>query len=220
MSLIEPMNRYGDIIRAVAELTNLSVPPAGWRGVIFPAIDHLRASSAPGEMIEAAERISVALLQLDWAVHRSDVAKQENVRENLSMLCESWRSVFAPQSVDEALELGEFETISEVLERLNGVDTKNEPRHPVDIHGRYELGDGVEQDVTVNDLSIHGCCLFDRFGNLEPGGFVSLQIGSIGPVQAHVRWRRETNIGIEFSRPLDPSAFEHMRATIDGWSSP
>ena len=84
------------------------------------------------------------------------------------------------------------------------------------MEGRYRFGNGVEKNVTVNDLSIHGCCLIDRFSDLEPGGFISIEIGSIGPVQALVRWRRKDDIGIEFSRPLDAAALHHIWVAMDG----
>lgn len=79
---------------------------------------------------------------------------------------------------------------------------------------------GLWKDVIVNDLSIHGCRMFDRFSKLEQSDSVYIRIGSIGPIDAHVRWRRNNDIGIEFSRPLHPSVLDHMRTTMAGWSSP
>lgn len=100
------------------------------------------------------------------------------------------------------------------------METRHHSRYPVDIQGRYRIGNGIWKDVTVNDLSIHGCRMFDRFSKLERSDFVYIKIGSIGPIDAHVRWRRHNDIGIEFSGPLHPSVLEHMWTTMGGWSSP
>jgi hypothetical protein len=96
--------------------------------------------------------------------------------------------------------------------------TRQHPRHLIDIQGRYRIGNGINKDVIVNDISIRGCSMFDRFSNLEIGGFVSIRIGSIGPIEAFVRWRRKNEVGIEFSYPLHAAVLEHMLSTVDGWS--
>ena len=119
MSLVVSMNGYSQVCRVLDELSTPSVTPVGWRGPIYSAIDHLRASSAPAEQVELAERISVTLLQLDWAILKGDAAKQESVREQLSTLNEKWRSTSSVQAPDEVLELREVESINETLERLN-----------------------------------------------------------------------------------------------------
>ena len=100
------------------------------------------------------------------------------------------------------------------------METRHHSRYPVDIQGRYRIGNGIGKDVTVYDLSVRGCRMFDRFSKLGLSDFVYIKIGSIGPIDAHVRWRRHNEIGIEFSRPLHRSVLDHMRTTMDGWSSP
>ena len=92
---------------------------------------------------------------------------------------------------------------------------RKETRHPVDIEGRYRTGNGIAYDVIVNDLSQHGCRIFDRFSNLVIGKQISIRIGSIGPLFAEVRWREGQIVGIKFNEPLHPSVFNHMRYTID-----
>lgn len=120
MSMIEAIGRSDGTNSPLVELTMLPVPPAGWRGVIYSEIDHLQASSAPANKINVAERISVTLLQLEWAVQKGDEAKQDKARQQLSELRESWQSASAPQLQDDVLELREVESITEALERLNG----------------------------------------------------------------------------------------------------
>lgn len=116
MSLLETTDRYIGISGWLDELTSLSGPPAGWRGLIYSVIDHLRNSSAFDEQIDIAERISVTLLQLDWAIQRGDSEKQEKARQQLSTLSDSWHSAFALRSLDDVLELQEVEIIKEALE--------------------------------------------------------------------------------------------------------
>jgi hypothetical protein len=120
MSLIETMDGYSGVSSVLDKLTTSLVTPVGWRWEIYSAIDHLRASSAPEEQIDIAERISATLLKLDWAIQRGDGEKQEKARQQLSILGASWHSASAPQSLDEVLELREVETINQSLARLNG----------------------------------------------------------------------------------------------------
>lgn len=92
---------------------------------------------------------------------------------------------------------------------------RRDPRHPVDIEGRYRHGTGSARHVIVRDLSVNGCSMFDRFSNLEAGAELSVRIGSIGPIDAVVKWRSASVVGIEFVTPLHPSVLEHMRSTIE-----
>lgn len=98
------------------------------------------------------------------------------------------------------------------------MENRDDFRHEVKIEGRYRTGRGVARDVVVTDLSRTGCRFFDRFSNLSTDGYISIRIGSIGPIQARIRWRENSVVGLEFDDPIHPSVLEHMRFTIDGWS--
>ena len=98
------------------------------------------------------------------------------------------------------------------------MESRHETRHPIEIQGRYRTGNGIARDVAITDLSTHGCRIFDRFSKLVGSSFLTIRIGSIGPLEAHVRWVEKGVIGLEFVRPLHPSVLEHMRTTLDGWS--
>lgn len=89
-----------------------------------------------------------------------------------------------------------------------------EPRHDISIIGKLHTGMGV-RDVTILDLSEHGCRFHDRFCNLRPGMPISLRIGPVGPVRASVKWRRSEYVGIQFDSPLYPSVLEHIRNHFD-----
>jgi hypothetical protein len=95
------------------------------------------------------------------------------------------------------------------------METRKEKRHDVEIQGRYRSGIGMAKDVKVTDLSVHGCRVFDRFSNLQVGHQISIRIGSIGPLNAMVKWRERTVVGLRFLVPLHPSVLEHMRHTLD-----
>jgi hypothetical protein len=100
------------------------------------------------------------------------------------------------------------------------IDTRRNERHPVEIQGRYRTGSGQPRDVIVTDLSKSGCRIFDRFCNLDLGRFITLRIGSIGPIDAKVVWRKSDVAGLQFGNDIHPQVLEHMVYTVDGWSRP
>jgi hypothetical protein len=103
---------------------------------------------------------------------------------------------------------------------VHTMDLRQEQRHPVEIQGRYRTGSGIPRDVIVTDLSEHGCRIFDRFCNLGIGRFITIRVGSIGPLGARVMWRESNLAGLQFSEPLHPRVLEHVLHTIEGWSPP
>lgn len=96
-------------------------------------------------------------------------------------------------------------------------DKRENDRHLVQIQGRYRTGRGAARDVVVTDLSLTGCRIFDRFSSLSDGAYISIRIGSIGPIEARVRWREHGTVGLAFDNPIHPSVLEYMRTTIEGW---
>lgn len=76
----------------------------------------------------------------------------------------------------------------------------------------------MARDVEITDLSHHGCKFFDRFSNLIANAYLTIRIGSIGPIEARVRWREGGHVGIQFVHPLHPSVLDHMRFSRDGHS--
>ena len=86
-------------------------------------------------------------------------------------------------------------------------------RHPVEIQGRYRTGSGIAKDVIVKDLSLEGCSMFDRFCNLSEGAFLTIRIGSIGPIEAHVKWvEKGLEISDEATREPLQNELESYRA--------
>ncbi len=97
------------------------------------------------------------------------------------------------------------------------MQTRGEERYPKKLHGRYRTGNGLVRDVAVTDLSKRGCKFFDRFNRLQPGTYVSIRIGGLGPLDATVRWTKDHFVGLEFNRALHDAMLEHMRTEIEDW---
>lgn len=87
-------------------------------------------------------------------------------------------------------------------------------RHEISIVGRVRMGTGA-RDVTIQDLSEHGCKFHDRFSSLPVGTAVTVKIGRIGPIEAYVKWRRNEVVGVKFVTPLYPAVLDHIRAHFD-----
>lgn len=88
------------------------------------------------------------------------------------------------------------------------------PRHELTIIGRI-FTVGGSREVTIRDLSETGCQFFDPACQMASGARLTIKIGTIGPIEAGVRWRRDHNVGIEFTSALYPSVLEHIRAQFD-----
>lgn len=96
--------------------------------------------------------------------------------------------------------------------RRTDVVKRAEERHPVTIAGRL-YGGGGSREVTIYDLSTHGCRVRDP-SLTKPGSFVSIKLGQIGPVAAIVRWQRDAFIGLKFENALYPSVLDHIRTQV------
>ena len=84
-------------------------------------------------------------------------------------------------------------------------------RSEVKAEGRYRYGAGLALPVIVKDLTEFGCQLGVVPRSLGRGDIISLRIGSIGPIEAEVRWvDRSKGAGLEFMNPLHPSVFSHV----------
>ena len=126
MSLIETNDANDPIGRVIDRLSHSSGIHVDWRKAIYAEIDKLRERSGPKERIDTAERISIALLQLDWAILRGDKEKEDKARKSLASLGNIWRSMSDPTrnlesvSLEEVLEPCEVESITAEIERIIG----------------------------------------------------------------------------------------------------
>ncbi|WP_373284777.1 PilZ domain-containing protein [Tsuneonella deserti] len=88
------------------------------------------------------------------------------------------------------------------------------PRHELTIIGRIFTSVG-SRDVTIRDLSETGCHFLDLASELRPETRLTIRIGTIGPIEATVRWRKNQSVGIQFRTALYPSVFQHICDQFD-----
>jgi hypothetical protein len=87
---------------------------------------------------------------------------------------------------------------------------RRDERHGLIVNGRYRTGRGLPMDIVLHDLSRSGCQIHDRMGRLEVDQFLTIRIGPIGPIDAHVRWLEGRNAGIQFDTPLNDAVLDHI----------
>jgi hypothetical protein len=90
------------------------------------------------------------------------------------------------------------------------MEDRRDERHGLIVNGRYRTGRGLPMDIVLHDLSKSGCQIHDRLGHLEVGQFLTIRIGPIGPIEAHVRWLEGRKAGIQFDSPLNDAVLEHI----------
>ena len=100
-------------------------------------------------------------------------------------------------------------------EPQEGSNQRREPRHVVQVAGRYRSRVGASRDIWIKDISETGCRFFDKFSVLPVDSAITFRVGTIGPISAKVRWREKSVIGIQFDTPLHPSVLEHIVRTMD-----
>ena len=90
MSIDQQSNAYMSVYQVVEELCSGTCLPAGSAGTMFAAIDDLRRMRAPRGDVCLAERISVAMHKLEWAMRSGDPAAQGQLRAELQALGSDW----------------------------------------------------------------------------------------------------------------------------------
>lgn len=88
---------------------------------------------------------------------------------------------------------------------------RRDERHGLIVNGRYRTGRGLPMDIVLHDLSKSGCQIHDRLGRLEVDQFLTIRIGPVGPIEAHVRWLEGRKAGIMFDAPLNDAVLDHIR---------
>ena len=101
------------------------------------------------------------------------------------------------------------------IETQEASNQRREPRHEVQVAGRYRSRVGTSRDIWIKDISETGCRFFDKFSVLPVDSSITFRVGTIGPISAKVRWREKSVIGIEFDSPLHPSVLDHIVRTME-----
>ncbi|MCZ8324254.1 MAG: hypothetical protein O9283_03210 [Sphingomonadaceae bacterium] len=96
----KPLMSYEAICQVLDDAAEAAGRPLDWRKPLYAAIDELHAASAPEEQVRIAERISIVLLRLDWAILRRDSDKAAAARSELAELGETWRALVGAEPLD------------------------------------------------------------------------------------------------------------------------
>ena len=91
---------------------------------------------------------------------------------------------------------------------------RGKERHHVRTGCQIRIGSGAPVQAEVTDLSEGGCACTVQTPWMKPGSQTTIRIGSLGPIDATVRWVNGRQIGIEFHRPIYGPVFEHLRSLI------
>ncbi len=90
MPIAQQNNAYMSVYQVIEELCSGTCVPAGMTGAMFSAIDDLRRMQAPRADVTLAERISVAMHKLEWAIRSGDAAAQDALRAELQAMGSDW----------------------------------------------------------------------------------------------------------------------------------
>lgn len=72
------------------------------------------------------------------------------------------------------------------------------------------LMSGLRDNVTVGDLSTHGCCITTRTLSLSEGTRVMLKLDGIEAINCTVRWVQGNKCGLQFERAIYEPVVEHL----------
>src|SRR4051812_5140526 len=90
-------------------------------------------------------------------------------------------------------------------------ERRREPRGAVRLNGRYSYAAGAPRSASIGNLSKGGCCLRSSGQPLDRGTFLTVRLGSIGPVDAWVRWAEGQLCGVQFDRELHVAVLDHIQ---------
>jgi hypothetical protein len=83
-------NIHFAVYQVLDQVMTAEVPPPGARATIYSIIDDLHTASAPRQMIEQAESISLQLHHLQSATVQHDTESATLARRNLRSIAAAW----------------------------------------------------------------------------------------------------------------------------------
>jgi hypothetical protein len=92
-------------------------------------------------------------------------------------------------------------------------------RDVVSLEGRCRVGEGAEASVSVLDLDSRGCRVRGITAAVTRDAPVQLWLGSIGPIEARLRWVKLGSAGLAFETMQSDEALAEARATA-AWVAP
>ena len=83
-------NLFVAVYQVLDDVLTCEVAPPGAKATIHAVIDNLRMTASPRDLVAEAERISVHMHNLEWAVARGDLEKAKQTRHALESIASSW----------------------------------------------------------------------------------------------------------------------------------
>lgn len=90
--MLADMSANAIVYQVLDEVLRQKCVPAGARAAMFSVIDELRAATAGGEDVRRAERISVEMHKLEWALRLGEAPATEAAHMQLKALAAEWIS--------------------------------------------------------------------------------------------------------------------------------
>lgn len=94
------------------------------------------------------------------------------------------------------------------------VGRRDKERYYVKTECDLRIGSGAPVRAEITDLSEAGCACTTPSPWMRSGAQATIRIGSLGPIDATIRWVNDRQVGIEFHRPVYGPVFEHLRGLI------
>ena len=93
--------------------------------------------------------------------------------------------------------------------------TRSASREPVETTGSFRHAFQPSQNITIVDLTCHGCKIGGIPAGLHEGDRIKVGIGNLGPLFATVRWVQPgISAGLRFEQPLHPVVFQSLLAKL------
>ena len=92
------------------------------------------------------------------------------------------------------------------------MDRRRHTRLSVEVAGSYRAPAGRHRTVFVSQISATGCRLSEGECQLATGERIELSLGTVGPMNATVRWCAEHDAGVEFDVPLESAIVSYFAA--------
>lgn len=93
--------------------------------------------------------------------------------------------------------------------------TRSAPREPVQTTGSFRHAFQPTQNITIVDLTCHGCKIEGIPAGLYEGDRIAVGIANLGPIYAAVRWVHPgISAGLRFEQPLHSVVFTSLLAKL------
>ncbi|KQN27103.1 MULTISPECIES: PilZ domain-containing protein [unclassified Sphingomonas] len=97
-------------------------------------------------------------------------------------------------------------------------DRRSLNRYPVAMRVTLREGRACVFDVTIHDLSCHGCRVALGY-QAAPGQDVVVRFAGLQPVRATIMWAAGGEAGVRFAQPFHYAVLRHLITTTGGPSA-